>query len=317
MIKLKLYISDSYDVFDNQAKEAFLLEQAKKDEMILYLWQNRKTIVIGKNQDAYSECDIEKLESDDGRLARRITGGGAVYHDTGNLNFTFVCARELFDIEKQDEVILNALRNLGFAAEKNGRNDLCIQGRKFSGHAYYKGKENCLHHGTLMLEVDGDKLQEYLHVSKVKLHSKNVASVKSRVINLKEIDPALNIEKMKEALVSSFEEVYRGKCESCVIDLTRVAELRKQFSDAAWRYGKMKKLPLVKEKRFDFGTVRICYELNEDTIENLVIYTDALDTGIFDGVETKLIGKKISAENDLKDMAGLLFDLLKEVDHAI
>ncbi|MBQ1691929.1 MAG: lipoate--protein ligase, partial [Erysipelotrichaceae bacterium] len=165
MIKLRVFVSESLDVYHNQAIEKYFLDRIEDDEVILYLWQNDRTIVIGANQDAYGECDIEKLEKDGGHLARRITGGGAVYHDKGNLNFTFITPKALYDLSKQEEVILKALDCLGIKAAKTGRNDLVIDGRKFSGHAYYKGKRSCLHHGTLMLEVDEGRLQDYLRVS--------------------------------------------------------------------------------------------------------------------------------------------------------
>ena len=142
MIKLRVFVSESLDVYYNQAIEKYFLDRIEDDEVILYLWQNDKTIVIGANQDAYGECDIEKLEKDGGHLARRITGGGAVYHDKGNLNFTFITPKALYDLSKQEEVILKALDCLGIRAAKTGRNDLVIDGRKFSGHAYYKGKKS-------------------------------------------------------------------------------------------------------------------------------------------------------------------------------
>ena len=124
MTKLYAVASESFDVYYNQALEKYLLDQVGKDEIILYLWRNDRTVVIGKNQDAYSECRIETLTHDGGFLARRISGGGAVYHDQGNLNFTFLCRKDLFNIERQDQIILNALNHLDIKAEKNGRNDL-------------------------------------------------------------------------------------------------------------------------------------------------------------------------------------------------
>ncbi|MBQ1740938.1 MAG: lipoate--protein ligase, partial [Erysipelotrichaceae bacterium] len=122
MIKLRVFVSESLDVYHNQAIEKYFLDRIEDDEVILYLWQNDKTIVIGANQDAYGECDIEKLEKDGGHLARRITGGGAVYHDKGNLNFTFITPKALYDLSKQEEVILKALDCLGIKAAKTGRN---------------------------------------------------------------------------------------------------------------------------------------------------------------------------------------------------
>lgn len=295
MIKLRVFVSESLDVYHNQAIEKYFLDRIEDDEVILYLWQNDKTIVIGANQDAYGECDIEKLEKDGGHLARRITGGGAVYHDKGNLNFTFITPKALYDLSKQEEVILKALDCLGIKAAKTGRNDLVIDGRKFSGHAYYKGKKSCLHHGTLMLEVDEGRLQDYLRVSLAKLHSKNVASVRSRIINLKSVREDLDLDTLKKALIHSAELIYETKAEPyTAFDQEELTKLEAQFKDGKWRYGKLYKEGRVIEKRFDFGTVRIVYVMEEDQIKDLSVFTDALDTDLFDGLEKRLIGKRIN-----------------------
>ena len=294
MIKLRVFVSEGLDVYHNQAIEKYFLDRIEDDEVILYLWQNDRTIVIGANQDAYGECDIEKLEKDGGHLARRITGGGAVYHDKGNLNFTFITPKALYDLSKQEEVILKALDCLGIKAAKTGRNDLVIDGRKFSGHAYYKGKRSCLHHGTLMLEVDEGRLQDYLRVSLAKLHSKNVASVRSRIINLKSVREDLDLDTLKKALIHSAELIYETKAEPyTVFDQDELTKLEVQFKDDKWRYGKLYKEGRVVEKRFDFGTVRIVYVMEEDQIKDLSVFTDALDTDLFDGLEKRLIGKRI------------------------
>ena len=302
MIKLRVFVSESLDVYYNQAIEKYFLDRIEDDEVILYLWQNDRTIVIGANQDAYGECDIEKLEKDGGHLTRRITGGGAVYHDKGNLNFTFITPKALYDLSKQEEVILKALDCLGIRAAKTGRNDLVIDGRKFSGHAYYKGKKSCLHHGTLMLEVDEGRLQDYLRVSLAKLHSKNVASVRSRIINLKSVREDLDLDTLKKALIHSAELIYETKAEPyTVFDQDELTKLEVQFKDDKWRYGKLYKEGRAIEKRFDFGTVRIVYVMEKDQIKDLSVFTDALDTDLFDGLEKRLIGKRIDEIDTKKE----------------
>ncbi|MBQ1482365.1 MAG: lipoate--protein ligase [Erysipelotrichaceae bacterium] len=315
MNRLSLYISDSFDVFRNQALESYFLSEVREGEVILYLWRNENMVVIGKNQDAYSECDVKTLEEENGCLARRISGGGAVYHDTGNLNFTFLSSAEDFDVGRQDDVLLKALRDLGIWAEKNGRNDLLIDGRKFSGHAYHKGKKACLHHGTLMLEVDEEKLSKYLHVSKLKLRSKNVSSVKSRIINLKSVKEDLDVAMLQEALIKAAEAVYEVPASRIAkIDEEKIEGLRKKFADPSWRYGKTYEFPYVKEGRFDWGTVKVCFAVKEDVIEDAVIYSDALDETLFDGFAKRLIGKKLSEAGSEKEEEREVISLMKEVE---
>ena len=174
----------AYDPFRNLAIEKNLTFLTQEGQCILYLWQNHKTVVIGRNQNAWKECNVDALLADGGTLARRMSGGGAVFHDLGNLNFSFCVRKEDYDVDRQLEVIRQALHREGIEAVKSGRNDLLADGRKFSGNAFYKSGEFCCHHGTIMIDVNRDLIGRYLHVPERKLLSKGIASVQSRVINL-------------------------------------------------------------------------------------------------------------------------------------
>ena len=162
---LKQITTDCTDPYRNLAAEKLLTRDVREGECILFLWQNRRTVVIGRNQNAWEECRVRQLEEDGGHLARRLSGGGAVYHDLGNLNFTFAVRKNDYDPEKQSDVIRRAAEKLGIAAERTGRNDLEAGGRKFSGSAYYETRGRCFHHGTVMMDVDTDALAAYLTVS--------------------------------------------------------------------------------------------------------------------------------------------------------
>ena len=184
MYRLRVIKTDCTDPYVNLAAEEYLTMNAEEGVMTLFLWQNAHTVVIGKNQNPWRECNVEAIKRDNIYLARRMSGGGAVYHDLGNLNFTFIAKDGLFDIERQTDVILLACRLLGINAVKNGRNDLTVADKKFSGHAYFSSHGYNYHHGTIMMDVKGDDLSKYLNVSAAKLKSKGVASVRSRVTNL-------------------------------------------------------------------------------------------------------------------------------------
>ncbi len=213
MKRLSYMINRETNPYHNIALEEYLLDHVAEDEVILYLWQNRKTVVIGYNQNAWRECRVEALSEDGGFVARRLSGGGAVFHDLGNLNFTFLARRADYDVEKQSEVILRAVQSFGIPAIRNGRNDLTVEGRKFSGNAYYRRGDCCYHHGTILIRADKGLMGNYLTVSKEKLKSKGVESVKSRVVNLEEYVPELTISQMEEALVRAFGDVYGGAVE--------------------------------------------------------------------------------------------------------
>ena len=169
--------TDTFDPWLNLSVEEQLLNSVKPGQFILYLWQNHNTVVIGKNQNAWRECKTELLENEGGKLARRLSGGGAVFHDIGNLNFTFVVDRENYDLTKQVSVILNAVNSLGINAEMNGRNDLTVDKRKFSGNAFCFRKHGAYHHGTVLVNADMSKMARYLQVSKEKILSKGIQSV--------------------------------------------------------------------------------------------------------------------------------------------
>ena len=200
--------SRSFDPYENLALEEALLSRVGEGELILYLWQNEGTVVIGRNQNPWKECRTALLAEEGGHLARRLSGGGAVFHDRGNLNFTFLMNEADYDLPRQLTVLERACRSLGIPAQRSGRNDLLAEGRKFSGNAFYKHNGKAYHHGTLMLDVDMERVSRYLSPSKAKLAAKGVDSVRSRVVNLREFVPELTIERLADALVDALIDVY-------------------------------------------------------------------------------------------------------------
>ena len=240
MKQLFLIETTCTDPYRNLALEKYLMDHVQPGQCILYLWQNANTVVIGRNQCAADECRIPELEAAGGRLARRLSGGGAVYHDLGNLNFTFLARRADYDVTRQTEVILQAVRALGVPAEKNGRNDLTAEGKKFSGHAYYRSGDACCHHGTLMADVALDRLGLYLKPAPDKLKAKGVQSVRARVVNLARYCPGLTIPQLRQSLANAFGQVYGLPVQPLpdgFVDGAAVAALTGKFSAPGWRYG--------------------------------------------------------------------------------
>jgi lipoate---protein ligase len=294
--------------YANQALETYLLDAAGEEECILYLWQNRKTVVIGRNQNAWTECRCRQLEADGGYLARRLSGGGAVFHDGGNLNFTFLVSRHNYDVVRQTSVILRAVQKSGIAAECSGRNDLTVDGRKFSGNAYYQKETSCYHHGTLLLRSDKAELEKYLTVSKRKLESKSVSSVKSRVVNLCELMPDIGVSGMKEKLLEAFSEVYALPVmpfPESRLDTAAVSAYEKKFASWDWKYGRNVRFTCEQSGHFLWGEVLIQLRIEGGCIRDAALWSDALDTDFIQAVQEALPGIRFSEDAVQQKIAAL------------
>lgn len=297
-MKLRYTETDCTNPFINLATEEYMTFRAAEGEVTMYLWQNANTVVIGKNQNPWRECRVESMREGDCKLARRISGGGAVYHDLGNLNFTFIAREDEYDIPKQTEVILEAVRLLGINAEKTGRNDLTIDGMKFSGHAYYQSNGYCYHHGTIMFNVDPTPLGEYLNVSASKLKSKGVKSVRSRITNLINHKPDVTLEELKKALYDAFAKVYGGEVERFDIPTAEsdpeLKALIDKYSSEEWRFGR--KIPFTTSisERLDWGGVDVELQVEGGVIKDCGIFSDSLETEVFGVLKENLIGCKYS-----------------------
>lgn len=292
MSRLRVIKTDCTDPYVNLAAEEHLTMTAEDDVMTLFLWQNAHTVVIGKNQNPWRECNVEAIKRDNIYLARRMSGGGAVYHDLGNLNFTFIAKDGLFDVARQTDVILLACRLLGIDAVKTGRNDLTVTGRKFSGHAYFSSHGFNYHHGTIMMDVKGEDLSKYLNVSAAKLKSKGVESVRSRVTNLVEhISGELEGADTKELILAMQDAMVRAAsreygCEAEREELPQIPQaLLDKYSSEEWRLGT--RIPFTKniEHRFEWGGVEIQLEMKGEYIKDCRIYSDSLETEVFDVIE--------------------------------
>lgn len=283
-IKPKIIHSKSFDPWFNLSLEEHLLFNVEPDEIILYLWQNDKAVVIGRNQNAWKECEWEKLAEESGKLARRLSGGGAVYHDLGNLNFTFIMNKSSYDIKKQESVIIEALKALNIEAAFSGRNDMLINGRKFSGHAYYSSGGNAYHHGTLMVSSDLEKLSRYLNPSEQKIQSKAVASVRSRVINISEANNTVTISILKKSMEDSFQNIYGAVCSNSFYEeeADSLQQLYKKYSSWEWRFGDSPRFDITLVNKFPWGELEMNFTLRKGKIIDIKVYTDAMKVELFD-----------------------------------
>ena len=298
--KIFIYNAQGTNPHENLAAEKALMDALQPGEAMLYLWQNLNTVVIGKNQNAWLECRTSLLEEEGGKLARRLSGGGAVYHDLGNLNFTFLMCKEDYDLDRQVEVIQKACALAGIRAEKSGRNDLLADGRKFSGNAFYQDKIHAYHHGTLMVDVDKEKLGRYLSPPKAKLEAKGVASVRSRVVNLRELSPSLTIQGMRTNMAAAFQEVYGLTAEEFILDadaLVNIQRLKELYSSWDYLYGAPLSFTFSCEDKFDWGYIQLQLNAKGGIITDAQINTDAMDWALPESIIKALKGCRFETES--------------------
>ena len=294
-----VYIAPGFDPYENLAREQYLLEHLLPGQCILYLWQNQNTVVIGRNQNAWAECRVALLKEEGGKLARRLSGGGAVFHDFGNLNFTFLMRQEDYDVDKQLSVIQQACALSGIRAEKSGRNDIMADGRKFSGNAFYHSKGNSYHHGTLLIHADMDKLQRYLSPPKAKLEAKGVASVRSRVVNLQDLAPQLTVDTMKDFMVQAFEQIYGLAAKKLQLRTDaqgEIAALKKVNSSWGHLFGAPLPFTFQCEARFAWGGIRLDMDVKGGEIRGVKVYSDAMDWQLPAVVEKAFTGCRFSKD---------------------
>ncbi|MCR5845866.1 MAG: lipoate--protein ligase [bacterium] len=317
-------VLDTTSPYRNLAVERALLDVVEPGELIMMLWRNDDTIVIGRNQNAWRECRHEEFERDGGRLARRFSGGGAVYHDLGNLNFSFVSRLADYDFATNVEIIRRAIGSFGLAVEATGRNDLTIDGSKFSGNAFFSNASARCHHGTLMLGVDMSRLARYLIPDKRKLEAKGIDSVRSRVVNLGDICPGITPESVEGAMIEALSQVCGSearKLEPSRIDWERVAQLEEQLSSRAWKLGSSQRFTHSLENRFEWGGVQIELVVRAGDIVDAQVFSDAMDAEAIERVAQSLHGIAYSRDEMLRairsallsDSGQMLHDLEKMV----
>ncbi|WP_456297102.1 lipoate--protein ligase [Vibrio sp. AK197] len=297
----RILISDSTDPWFNLAVEDTIFRSMPANQRVLFLWRNADTVVIGRAQNPWRECKTDKMAQDKVKLARRQTGGGAVFHDLGNTNFTFMAGKPEYDKSVSTSIVLNALRRIGINGVENGRNDLVLEEqdsiKKFSGSAYRETIDRGFHHGTLLLSADLSRLADYLNPDPKKLQAKGITSVKSRVINLNTIKPDITHQNVCQAMIAAYSDYYQQDVIPEVISpqhFTNLPGFEDKFalqSSWDWNFGQTPPFNHRLDERFSWGGVDVYLDVEKGSIQQATIFTDALDPTPIEKLAASLQGQ--------------------------
>ena len=316
MTALRLLVSDSHDPLFNLAVEECIFRQMDPNQRVLFLWRNANTVVIGRAQNPWKECNTRRMEEDCVTLARRSSGGGAVFHDLGNSCFTFMAGKPGYDKSVSTAIVLDALSRLGIAAFASGRNDLLVAtadgDRKVSGSAYRETQDRGFHHGTLLLDADLGRLANYLNPDPKKLAAKGITSVRSRVANLCELLPGIDHQQVNDALIEAFFHYYGERVAPEHIspeqmpDLPGFAETFARQRSWEWNFGHALAFSHQLDERFGWGGVELHFDVEKGVIGRAQIFSDSLDPAPLDALAERLVGTPYKPEA----MAALLHSLM-------
>jgi lipoate---protein ligase len=283
----------------NIALDEYATKYLNPNEDYVILWQNEPSVIIGRNQNTIEEINSRYINEHNIHVVRRLSGGGAVYHDLGNLNFSFIVNNDkdvVSNFKKFTEPVINALRNLGVNAEFSGRNDITIDGKKFSGNAQYYSGKRLLHHGTILFNSDLTVVQDALNVKQDKIESKGVKSVRSRVTNVyPNLPQKISIEEFKDTLLKFLMQDENYKEKEYILsegDLEKINELKEnRYSKWEWNYGQSPSFDIEKGKRFAGGKLELRFNVSEGRVQALKIFGDFFGKKEVTEVEVLLTGK--------------------------
>ncbi|MBQ4815925.1 lipoate--protein ligase [Bacillus pumilus] len=301
-----------YDPMINLAIEEYCLKYLDPEETYLLFYINQPSIIIGKNQNTIEEINTKYVEDNGIKVVRRLSGGGAVYHDKGNLNFSFITKDDgdsFHNFKKFTEPVIQALEKLGVKAELSGRNDIMADGRKISGNAQFATRGRIFSHGTLLFDSEIEHVVSALNVKKEKIESKGIKSIRSRVANINELmDQKMTTEEFRKILLSYIFDT-NGDVPQYQLtekDWEKIHEIsRERYQKWEWNYGRSPKFNLQHSKRFSAGSIDLRLEVKKGMIQDCKIFGDFFGVGDIADIEKRLIGQQY----DRKTISDVLEDM--------
>ncbi len=294
--------NNNTDPYFNLAAEEFVLKS--KPDNCFMLWRNDPAIIVGKHQNTLAEINLEFVKENNINVVRRLSGGGAVFHDLGNLNFTFIQNAEkegtLVDFRKYTDPIIEVLQHLGIEAQFAGRNDILIDGKKISGNAEHIYKNRVLHHGTLLFSSEMEDLSKALKVNPLKYKDKGVKSVRSRVTNISDHLPnKISVLEFHDQIMQFIMDsnTHATRYEFSPEDTAQINKLVKdKYSTWDWNFGYSPKYNFGKLIQTKGGSIEIQMNIEKGVIRGLKIFGDFFNEGDISDIENCLIGRKHKAE---------------------
>jgi lipoate-protein ligase A len=289
-----IYLSTIYDPYENLAIEQGLLNKIPSGEKWLFLYRNRPSIVMGRFQNPWLECDISKIKKDGIDFVRRQSGGGTVYHDLNNVNFSFIQGKREHDKDINNQIIIDALSELGLESFASGRSDIIIDHdghKKISGSAFKQKKDSSFHHGTMLINTELDKLNNYLMSKHSDIEGKGIKSVKSTVLNLSQLDPRITIKSYLGAIQKSFKN-YCGNPDMLVRELSSIDIDRDYLSSIRswnWMYGET---PLFEIER-ELDGMTLSLKAKKGIIEAIEVISPDMSPHLLNYVGEKFLGETL------------------------